>query len=149
MDMITSIVRGVLGLLLGDTAELWRHGLYRAEVKSCASDGSTVDLQPEDPRVVGHKSVPVLIGIPGAVAVVESGTVMLIGWQKGDPTKPYAIPCYEQGAGVTSLKFTVGSMSIEFKSNKITVDGGTTLDLKGTTINMTGDVKVSGTLDVS
>ncbi len=80
-----------------------RLAFYRAEVKACADDGSTVDVAPEDKRVDGHQGVPVRVGIPGAVMVVQPGAVVLLGWERGDPSRPYAVPAWEAGASVVKL----------------------------------------------
>jgi len=80
-----------------------RMALYRAEVKSASSDGATVDVAPDDSRLPTMQKVKVRVGIPGAVAVVQPGAVVLIGWERGDPSRPYAVPAWENGATVTKL----------------------------------------------
>jgi hypothetical protein len=103
-DQIRRTVRLALGLDPTDVLPVIdRLAFYRAEVKAAASDGSTVDVQPEDSRVKGHQGVPVRVGIPGAVAVVQPGAIVLLGWERGDPAKPYAVPAWESGATVTKL----------------------------------------------
>jgi hypothetical protein len=96
-------VREWLGLRATDTEELWRYGLWRAEVKAAAADGSTVDVAPENPRLESVQGVPVRVGIPGAQAVVQAGAIVLLGWERGDPSRPYAVPSWEMGATVTKL----------------------------------------------
>jgi hypothetical protein len=83
--------------------DLFRLGLYRAEVKAAASDGSTLDVAPEDQRLSLAQNVPMRVGIPGAVVVVKAGAVVLLGWEAGDPARPYCTPLWEAGAGVTKL----------------------------------------------
>lgn len=76
---------------------------YDAEVKAIASDGSTVDLEPKVSHVKPINGVEVRLGVPGAVAIVEVGAMMKLGWVGGDPAQPYAEPSWKQGAAVTKL----------------------------------------------
>lgn len=70
-----------------------RLALYRAEVKACASDGSTVDVAPIDPRVPPMQGIPLRSPFPAAYVVATSYVpVCLVGWEGGDPSKPYALP---------------------------------------------------------
>jgi hypothetical protein len=78
-----------------------RLALYRAEIKSCAADGSTVDLQPESSDIPAMQAVPVKPCAAGDVAVMAAGTVCRVGWEEGNPTKPYAVPAYDLGATPT------------------------------------------------
>lgn len=112
MDMsatFRALIRKVLGLPEDDGAppDLVRLGLYRARVDACASDGSTLDVTPEDKRISPEKNVPVRVGIPGAVAVVQAGAIVLLGWERGDPGRPYCVPSWERGATLSSL--SIGS----------------------------------------
>jgi hypothetical protein len=98
-------VRIVLNLPPTDdgTLRIDRLALYRAEVKVASNDGKTVDVAPEDKRVEPHQGVPLRTGIPGATAVVQPGAIVLLGWEAGDPSRPYAVPSWENGATVTKL----------------------------------------------
>lgn len=87
----------------GDPAELWRFGLYDARVDACAADGSTVDVTPDDPRLDPIQAVPVRVGVPGHEAVVQAGALVLVGWVRGDASRPYAVPHWAMGASVTKL----------------------------------------------
>jgi hypothetical protein len=53
--------------------------------------------------VAAVQGVPVRVGMPGVTAVVAAGAVVLLGWEKGDPSRPYAAPAWEPGASVTKL----------------------------------------------
>lgn len=107
MDLIARFRRTVLAALgVDDVPELPtydRMALYPCEVKKCASDGSTVDVTPDSPRVKPAQGVRVKVGLPGAVAVVQQGARVLLGWEGGDPAKPYVVPSWESGATVTKL----------------------------------------------
>lgn len=76
---------------------------YRARVVAQAADGSTVDLQPDDRRVPGVPGAKLKHGLPGATVLVQAGAHMLLGWEGGDPEKPFAEPSWESGATVTKL----------------------------------------------
>jgi hypothetical protein len=100
---------------------------YRAQVLTASTDGATVDVKPEDARIPGHSNVPIRVGIPGAVAVVQPGAVVLLGWEKGDPSRVYAVPAWESGAKVTKLVFTdAANDSVEVTNGTVTIKiGGT------------------------
>ena len=64
--------------------------LYDAKIISQSADGSTVDLQPGDPRLPGLSKVPLRLGIPGATVQVTPGGFIRLGWDRGNPSMPYA-----------------------------------------------------------
>lgn len=101
------VVRAIVGMPddEGQPPLYDRMAFYRAKVAACANDGSTCDLQPEDSRFPSMKNVPVRVGVPGLQAVVQPGAVVLLGWERGDPARPYCEPSWESGAGVTQLIF--------------------------------------------
>lgn len=104
--------RALLGLRDGDAVELWRLGLYPARVDACASDGSTVDLTPLDGRLSGAQGVPLRQPIPNAKVQVQTGAVCRLGWDGGDPGKPFALPAWDAGGAFTSLTITGGDVTI-------------------------------------
>jgi hypothetical protein len=94
MDLIAGFkeaIRVLLGLPAdpGQPPDLLRLGLYPARVDVCNSDGSACDVTPDDDRISPAKNVPVRFGIPGTRAVIQPGTVVLLGWERGDPQRPY------------------------------------------------------------
>lgn len=109
VDGFKEAIRVLLGLPSdsGQPPDLMRLGRYRARVDVCQSDGAHVDLTPDDKRISPEKNVPVRVGVPGLVAVVSPGAVVDLGWEGGDPSKPYCVPNWESGATIT--KFEVGS----------------------------------------
>lgn len=62
--------------------------LYTCQVISQNADG-TLDLQPNSSRVPGQKNIPIRLGFPGTLSV-QAGTSMLLGWENGDPSVPFA-----------------------------------------------------------
>lgn len=77
------------------TVQINRLARYRCRVISCAADGSTVDLQPDDESIEPRQAVPLLNGVPGMKAVVAAGSIVWIGWEGGDDSKPRAVPDWE------------------------------------------------------
>lgn len=71
-------------------------GQYTAEVVSQAADG-TLDLMPDDDRLrsQGLQSVPIRHGLPGVRVEVPAGERVLLGFDAGDPSKPYAALWHE------------------------------------------------------
>lgn len=72
------------------TAKFDYFALYQATVKSQSSDWTTVDVQPAKAGVPGLSNVPLRHGLPGFSAQVSSGATVLVGWDSGNPSKPYA-----------------------------------------------------------
>jgi hypothetical protein len=108
-ETFRALVRKLVGLPVdeGQPPDLVRLGLYRARVDVCAADGSTLDVTPEDTRISPEKNVRLLVPIPGAVVAVSPGAVVHLGWEKGDPGRPYCTPIWEAGATLVSL--SIGS----------------------------------------
>jgi hypothetical protein len=79
-----------------------RLAFYECEVKAVAQNGETVDLQPLDPRIRPHQGVPVRTGVPGVAPIVKTGSTALLGWETGNPGRPY-VPAWLLGAGVAKL----------------------------------------------
>ncbi len=77
--------------------------LYDARVVTQSADGATVDLQPLDKRLPGFGRVPLKLGIPGAVAKFEAGVIVRLGWDRGNPSLPYAC-LFDGGATLTTLE---------------------------------------------
>lgn len=70
--------------------------LYTAQVIRQAADG-TLDLLPDDLRLQssGLQGVPIRHGLPGVTVKVPAGERVLLGFDSGDPTKPYAALWHE------------------------------------------------------
>lgn len=65
--------------------------LYSATVIRQAADG-TLDLLPDDLRIqsAGLQGVPIRHGLPGVTVTVPAGERVLLGFDSGDPARPYA-----------------------------------------------------------
>lgn len=81
-------------------------GLYECKVVVQSADLTTVDITPTNAKFAGLQRVPLRLGLPGVTAQFAPGAKVLLGWQEGDPSKPYA--CLF-GGGETLLALTVGS----------------------------------------
>lgn len=118
------LIRRIVGLPEdeGTPPDLMRLGLYRARVDACASDGSTMDVTPEDKRISPEKSVPVRVGVPGSYAVVQTGATVLLGWERGDPARPYCVPSWESGATVTKLVINANDIELAGNTHSVILD---------------------------
>lgn len=91
----------VLGLRrqpgLGREQQLLR--LYPSTVVAQHSDGS-VDLLPDDVEVRGRgtQHVPVRWGLPGTRVELQGGHRVLLGFEAGDPTRPFATGWLQSGS---------------------------------------------------
>ena len=120
-QQLSDVVRAIVGLSLdpGTPPIIEKLAAYRAEVRVASSDGKTLDVKPENEDIssTGMSQVPVRVGIPGLTAVVVPGTtsVVLIGFEGGDPSRPYCMPAWEMGASVQKLAFD--ALAIELAGN--------------------------------
>lgn len=101
---------------------------YDAKVQSQSDDGSTVDLQPVDTRLPGMSRVPLRWGLPGVVAKFAPGTMMRLGWDRGNPQYPYA--CLSQG-GETVTQIQIAGTGEPFVAGTASEIGTLTLTVAG------------------
>lgn len=85
LDRLRSALAAVVRQLTGHTDF---HAVYLAEVRG-QNDDLTVELRPESPRLGDFSRVP-LRGLPGVQVKVKKGARVLLGFENGDPTRPYA-----------------------------------------------------------
>lgn len=88
---------------------------YRAKVNAQAADMLTVDATPDDTRIPGMSGIPLRLP-PGMRCKVQPGKFVLVGWDGGDPSKPYATPEWDS-AGTT--------IEIHLDAGDIILNGGT------------------------
>ncbi len=118
LDAVTKIVQQ-------QTSHIDYFTLYDAKIVSQSVDLTTVDLQPGDTRLPGLSKVPLRLGIPGASAQVTPGGFIRLGWDRGNPSMPYA--ALWQG-GETPIKLTLVAQTIELGgTNLIAQDCGVVL----------------------
>jgi hypothetical protein len=89
-------------------------GQYTAQVASQNADGS-LDLLPDDLRLrsEGLQSVPIRHGLPGVTVEVPTGERVLLGFDGGDPTQPYAALWHE---GQVTKVFIGGTEAVSLAS---------------------------------
>lgn len=125
-----AFINGLLGRSPSSPARWDYLALYPATVSKQAADGS-LDLLPDDPvvRGAGFSGVRLKTGVPGLRATVPGGTRVLLGWEGGDPSRPYAAT-WEHGA-VTLLTFDGGTQAVAREGDS--VDAGTLSGAAGAT----------------
>jgi hypothetical protein len=123
-----AFIDGLLGRS-GSSVARWDYlALYPATVSRQAANGS-LDVLPDDTvvRGAGFSGVRLKTGVPGMAATVPAGTRVLLGWEGGDPSRPYAAT-WEQGA-VTAVVFDGGSQAVAREGDS--VDAGTLSGVAG------------------
>lgn len=109
------LVRSIVGLpkVPGAAPVIDRLALYRATVKAASDDGKTLDVKPEDERLSGLQRVPMRVAVAGETLVVQPGpgAVVLLGWERGDPSRPYCVPAWEQDS-VTVQKLVFKALQV-------------------------------------
>jgi hypothetical protein len=105
LEAINAIVESTVG------RKLDYHALYPCSVATQAADG-TLDLIPDDARIKGSGTSGIKLrhGLPGFVATVPAGARVLMGFEAGDPKRPYAM-AWDAGS-VTSVTFDGGSEDV-------------------------------------
>jgi hypothetical protein len=91
-----------------ETAGIDYFTLYDAKIVAQSADGKTVDVQPGDARLPGLCKVPLRNGVAATVCKVATGTFVRLGWDRGNPSLPYA--CLWQG-DETATEITIGGLS--------------------------------------
>lgn len=67
----------------------WYFGRYPSKVAK-QNDNGTLELVPEDVKVPGLSEVPIRLGLPGASVRVAAGSRVLLGFEGGRPSQPFA-----------------------------------------------------------
>lgn len=65
------------------------HALYPATVKA-QNDDNTLELKPDGTKLPGFSKVPIRHGLPGITVRVVKNARVLLGFEGGDPQRPYA-----------------------------------------------------------
>ncbi len=55
--------------------------------------------------------IPLKLGIPGATVKVAGGTGIMVGWENGDPQRPYACD-WDKGAPTIVLSFVAAKVEL-------------------------------------
>jgi len=98
------------------------YALYPAVVVSQNGD-KTLELRPESEKLPqGMSTVPIRLGIPGATVTVEAGARVLVGFENGDPKRPYA--GLWDTASVVEISINGGSTPVAKEGSSITGTAG-------------------------
>lgn len=105
-EALERIIRRVLGYASAGPVDYL--ALYPGRVVSQA--GSKVDVQLDTDRIPSPSNVPLRLGIPGATVDlnVGGGVRVLVGWDGGDPQKPYA-HLFDQSAATLQLNLAAST----------------------------------------
>lgn len=127
MDIAESFRRAVR-YVMRDTLYLAH---YSATVERQHSDDS-LDLMPDDVRVrgTGLSRVPIRHGLPGVRVLVVNGSRVLLGFENGDPSKPYA-SCWS-ASSIEAIMFDGGDKPVARVGDAVTIFWPPTLDFVGT-----------------
>lgn len=101
------------------TAPLRYHRRYPCTVQRQAAD-LTLDLLPDDPEIAGTglQGVKIRHGLPGVTVKVKVGSRCLLGWEAGDPRRPYC-SLWEPGA-IDEISFDGGNKPIARQGDSVT-----------------------------
>lgn len=101
------------------TAPLRYHRRYPCTVQAQAAD-FTLDLLPDDEEIrgTGLQGVKMRHGLPGVEVRVVVGSRCLLGWDAGDPRRPYAA-LWEAGS-IESISFGGGDKPIARVGDTVT-----------------------------
>lgn len=96
------------------------HVKYSATVERQHDDG-TVDILPDSERVrgTGLSGVRIRHGIPGVDVRVKVGSSVLLGFEDGDPERPY-VSLWERGS-IDSISFDGGNRPIARQGDPVSV----------------------------
>lgn len=92
---------------------------YEARVVAQSPVDDTLELFPVDVRIPPLSSVQLLVPAPGFRVLVAPGARVLLGWDGGDPSKPYA-EAFGRTAGATT-KLEVTATAIVFNAGTMGV----------------------------
>lgn len=114
------------------TAPLRYHRRYPCTVQGQAAD-FTLDLLPDDAEISGAggmQGVKIRHGLPGIEVRVRVGSRCLVGWEAGDPRRPYA-SLWEPGA-IESISFGGGDKPIARVGDAVTCFWPASVPVTGT-----------------
>jgi hypothetical protein len=105
---------------------------YPCKVVTQNDDDGTLQLMPDDGRVGGGKvgatgldRVPIRLGLPGFSAKVPNGARVTLGFDAGDPKRPYAALWDDKGNAPTEIKFMNGNRAFARVGDQVKVFAST------------------------
>ena len=111
-DSVAALVEAIIGKRLD------YHAMYPSSVMRQAADGS-LDLLPDDERMrgTGCQGIRLRHGLPGFTCTVPVATRVLLGFEAGDPKRPFAA-LWDAGA-VTEIVFDAGTEDVARTSDTV------------------------------
>ena len=94
------------------------HGTFACTVLG-QNDDDSLELLPDDERVRGNglSRVPIRHGVPGVRVRVIVGSRVMLGFENGDPRRPYA-SMWEPGS-IESIRFDNGTQPIARRGDPV------------------------------
>lgn len=120
LDRFSRAIRAIVREVFSDLDYL---ALYPATIAT-VNDDKSLDVKPLDPRMPkdGLRKVPLRTFLPGVEVTCKTNGRVLIGFEAGDSTKPYA-QLFDGGA-LDSLKITAsGDVDLRAKNVTLHADG--------------------------
>lgn len=145
-DPANRLLAAVEAIITRATRRLDYLALYPARVVAQHSDGGPLDVVPDDARVIVPRGIPYRT-LAGVAITVPAGSRCLVGFEGGDPSKPYA-SLWELG-DVTKLVLASGThrAAREGHAVRVTFPAGSTFALSGGgTATLSADVDCNGTI---
>lgn len=139
-------VTGALKKLIKSTVQVDFFANYRAKVVAQSADKTTLDVKPDSDKLPATMSkIPIRLGLPGTTVKVQAGCYVMIGWDGGNPARPYALLWDLNGTmlelditATTEVKITAENVKINSTTGNVTLNNGTR------TVACIGDI-VTGT----
>lgn len=106
-------LKGSFAALAGPVPTLPYQAFYRARVLKQHANLKRLDLQADAAEIPPLSNIPLRVGVPGLDVTLTPGHSVLVGWENGQPDRPYA-SLWEPGTlGTTPLKLTYYGTVIE------------------------------------
>lgn len=98
------LTKYLIRIIESATSKYDYYGMYWAKVVAFNLGSQQADLAPNDPRLPTMAGIPFRGGLPATVLDVVPGTSLLVGWENGDPTRPF---CMGWGGGEAVHKIVI------------------------------------------
>lgn len=101
--------RALFALFKASVPRLDYYTTYSAKV--VIQSGDLFDLQPDDARIPPMGGIPIRHGLPGVTIRIPPGSTVLVGWENGDPSRPFC--ALWQGGEGNVTRITIVADTIE------------------------------------
>lgn len=115
MDRLAQAFKDLVGLF---TAKIDYLALYPSEVFSQESDGA-LQVFPDNQAIAKQAGVKLRSPFPHCKVTVVKGARVLLGFEEGDPSKPYCQPSWDSPTGTLTLIEIGSSAQFVALSNKV------------------------------